>query len=282
MLVESFAVMKKFLPAVVLKGENMYFDDMLQISESELVESVLGEELHIQLEKKLAEDQNLLTMCQRIVSLGAFSKAIPEMDLVLTESGFAVHNSEKMAPASKSRVEALAKSVAERLDKATDALITFLLSSTAYVDWRNTLQFENISSGFICTYSEFKRYAQHTPGYAERYPKSYKDFAKLYPNLATALMVQIAPYLSAEYCSELVEKFKDKETLSLQEKQVLNMVKSSLVAFVMEDNKTGSNYLFNCLRYMRENISQFPTFAASPEAQALDISHSDTPIFSML
>lgn len=282
MLVESFAVMKKFLPAVALKGENIYFDDMLLIAQGELVESVLGEELFVKLEKKLPEDQNLLSMCQRIISLSAFAKAIPEMDLVLTESGFAVHNSEKMAPASKTRVEALTRSVAERLDQSIDSLITFLLGSTTYIDWRESAQFDNISSGFICTYSEFKRFAQHTPVYAERYPKSYRDFAKLYPNLSTALMVNISPYLSAEYCTELVEKFKDKEIFSMQEKNVLNLIKSALVAFVMGDGVTGNNFLFNCLRYIRENISHFPTFATSPEAQALDISHSDTPIFSML
>lgn len=282
MLVESFAVMKRFLPAIVLKGENIYFDDMLQIAQDEIIDGVLGQELFAKLERKQVEDYNLLTMCQRIISLNAFLKSIPELDLVLTESGFAVHNSEKMAPASKSRVDALVMSITERVDNATDALISLLLSSSAYLEWRNTPQFDNISSGFICTYSEFKRYALHTPGYSERYPKSYKDFAKLYPNLTNALMVQIAPYLSAEYCSELVEKFKDKEIVSMQEKQVLNMIKSSLVAFVMEDGKSGNNYLFNCLRYMRENISHFPTFAASAEAQALDISHSDTPIFSML
>lgn len=282
MLVESFAVMKKYLPAITLKGENIYFDDMLLIAQGELVESVLGHELFAKLEKKLEGDQNLLSMCQRIISLGAFIKAIPEMDLVLTESGFAVHNSEKMAPASKTRVEALIKSVKERLDNSIDSLITFLLSSTVYIDWRESEQFDNISSGFICTYSEFRKYAQSSPVYSERYPKSYQDFAKLYPNLSTALMVQIAPYLSREYCYELIEKFKDKEVFSMQEKQALNLIKYSLAAFVMGDGATGNNYLFNCLRYIRENISHFPTFATSAEAQALDISHSDTPIFSML
>jgi len=282
MLVQSFASMKKFLPAVVLKGENMYFDDMLQIAEQELVSSVIGEELLIQLNKKEEADQPLLTMCQRIISLNAFVKAIPEMDLVLTESGFAVHNSDKMAPASKARVDALIKSLAERLDNSIDTLIAFLLSSVNYIDWRDTQQFDNISSGFICTYAEFKRYALHTPVYAERYPKSYSDFAKLYPNLSTALMVNISPYLSSEYCSELIEKFKDKEIFSMQEKYALNLIKSALAAFVMGDGATGNNYLFNCIRYLKDNIEHFPTFAASAESQALDVNHTDTPIFSML
>jgi hypothetical protein len=282
MLVDSFPKMKKYLPAAVLKGDNLYFDDMLQLAEDNLVLTVIGEDLLSLLKEKNPANQGLLIMCERIISLDAFARSIPEMDLVLTESGFAVHNSEKMSPASKQRVSALAKSIAERLDSSIDSLIDFLLSSSTYANWRNTVQFDNISSGFICTFKEFKRYAQYSPAVGDRYPKTYADFSRLYPNFNRALLSYISPYLSADYCNELVEKYKYRDALSIQEKQVMNLIKFSLAAFVMGDGDTGNTYLFSCLKYMKGNIEQFPTFAASSESKSLDILHKDTPIFSML
>lgn len=281
LLVESYVKMKRFLPVSVLKGDNMYFDDLLETAQDDLVQNIIGEDILSVLKEKNEADNCLLVKCQRIISLDAFTKAIPQMDLILTESGFAVHSSEKMAPASKQRVEALSKSMAERLDNSMDSLIEYLLPSVTYIDWRNTSQFDIISSGLICTYKEFKRYGQYTPMNAERYPKSYADFAKLYPNMNTALTANVSPYLSPEYCSELIEKLKDKEIFSSQEKQVVEHLKYAIASFVLGDNKQGYDYIFSCLNFMKKQIELFPTYAASTEAQSLDNIHEDSPIFSL-
>ena len=282
MLVESYIKMKKYLPVSVLKGDNMYFDDLLETSQDDLVQNIIGEELLSKLEQKNEVDSILLRKCQRIISIDAFIKAIPQMDLILTESGFAVHSSEKLAPASKQRVEALSRSMAERLDISIDSLIEHLVTSVTYIDWRNSEQFSLISSGFICTYKEFKRYGERTPNNAERYPKSYADFAKLYPSMNTALLATISPYLSADYCSELMESFRDKEIATAAEKQVLDYLKYAIAAIVLGDTKVGYNYIFSCLGYMKKQIDLFPTYSASIEAQSLDNPHKNTPIFSLL
>lgn len=69
------------------------------------------------------------------VCTGAAYLAVPSMDLVPTESGFAVVSNGNLAPASKERVEALRESLRQAESDARDDLL-FALYADA--DWRET------------------------------------------------------------------------------------------------------------------------------------------------
>ncbi|MDP3387724.1 MAG: hypothetical protein Q8S24_10845 [Eubacteriales bacterium] len=283
MIIESFLQVKKYLPAITIKHDITSLDDMFNVVENELTENILSEELHNRLDEKREEDKSLFIQCERIISLTGFIRAIPDLDLVLTQSGFAVHNSEAMAPASTARVKALTNSLQERVDNAIDTLIRYLLSSEKYEDiWRVTPQFEKITSGLISTYSDFKEYAQYSPSVASQYPKSYSDFQKLYPNFNLALMGEISSYLSADYCSEIIEKIRDRENISTHEKYVINLIKYAICAMSMNDLPSGRVHVIKACSYMMKYPNTFQTFISSPEGQALDNTDNDRPIFSML
>lgn len=283
MIIENFLEAKQFLPAIAIKSDITSIDDMFSIAESELVEDIIGTELHTKLSSKDEDDKGLLKLCQRVVAINGFIKAVPDLDLVLTQSGFAVHNSEAMAPASSARVIAMLKSLQDRADIATDTLIKYLMASEKYEEiWRNTTQFENITSGLICNYSEFKEYAQYSPAVSAQYPKSYSEFKRMYTNFNLALLGDVSSYLSREYCEELIEKFRDSEIITLDEKYVLRLVRHAICAISMGDLVTGRNHIIRARAYMKKFPLSFPTFTASPESQTIDNSDNSGPIFSML
>ncbi len=282
-IIQNFVTVKKYLPAVVIKADITALDDMFNIAEDELVEDILSLELYNRLLEEKDEDRNLLIQCERVISISGFLRAIPDLDLILTQSGFAVHNSESMVPASTARVKSLTSGLQERLDSATDTLIRFLLSSEKYQDvWRNSSQFEKITAGLITNYSEFKDFAQYSPAFAQTYPRNYSEFKRLYSSFNIALLGDIASYLSSDFCNEIIEKLRDRETLSLHEKYVVGLLKYAICAMSLGDLQVGRAHTIKARSYMLKFPDAFPTFFSSPESQALDSSDNSGAIFGML
>lgn len=284
MIVESFSQMKTYLPAIAIKADITALNDMKIVVEQELVDDILSEELYQILLQDKDDHKKLITHCERVISLQTFLRSIPDLDLVLTESGFAVHSSDAMLPASKERVRSLTLSIQERADNAIDTLISFLLSSEKYEDiWRSGTQFDKITAGIISTYKEFKEYAQYSPKVASVYPGSYSEFQRMYANFTMAIIGEIAPYLSADFCCEIIEKVRDKELLSLHEKYVLSLIKYAICAISMSDLTSGRTYIIKARSYMLKHPDDFPTFATSEEASMLDSNEEDeSAIYSML
>lgn len=280
MIIDNFLQLKKYLPTIVIKGDVTAIDDYIIIAEEELTEDILSSDLYDIVIMKKDEDRKLIEKCERIVALSSFLMAIPDLDLVLTQSGFAVHNSESMSPASTARVKSLITSISERLDKARDSLIRFLLSSTLYADiWRVTVQFEKITSCIIPTYSEFKEYA---PFSTPKYPNNYSEFKRLIPSLEIALMGEVSSYISRDYSLELIEKIRDNEPSTPEESEVIKLVKYAICAISLDNNAMGRTHVLKARSFMLKRPSMFPTFINSPEGQTLDSTVDNSPIFSML
>lgn len=282
-IISSIQMAKKYLPAITIKTDISALDDIFSIAEEELASDILGNELYAKLLTGNEDDKVLLTQCERIVSLSGFLKAIPDLDLVLTQSGFAVHNSEAMAPASSSRVAALVANISERLDTAIDTLIRFLISSKKYEElWKSSSQFDVITSSLITNYTEFKEFAQYSPSNSNIYPSNYSSFKKLYSSLNLALTIEVASYLSRAYIEELIEKVRDNEVLNSDEKYALSLIKYAICSFVLDDSYQSRNLVIKARSYMIKHPTSFPTFIASPESQMLDAMPNDGAIFSML
>lgn len=281
MLVESINDMRKFLPAIMMKGNPEVFDDALEVAQESLVDEILGEDLESRLEKKDETDKRLLKKVQRIISVQAFLASIPEMDLILTDAGFAVTENDQMAPASQQRVQALIQSLSAKLDDSKDRLVLYLLRSSGYESWRGTEEFGRLSEGLIMTYSEFKDVAILNNITAPSYPKGWSDFLKLTNSLNLALMTDVASYISKDYAEELLEKTRDREAFSHVEQGVLSHIKTAIAAFAMGDRRTGIDQTIEAISDMKSNPESFPTYMASAEAIDLTLSHGDTPIFTM-
>ena len=281
MLVANYNEMKAFLPAIEMKAAPSIFSDALDIAQQDLVAEIIGTDLETQLETRSSADAAMLKLCQRVISISAFLSSIPELDLVLTDAGFGVVSNQDLAPASKDRVQALTASLQRRLDESKDRLVTFLMKTDTYSGWRGTEEFARLSDGLILTFADFRDVAVYSPVTAELYPKTWSEFLRLNAALNVALMSDVAAYISKEYASELLEKIRDNETLLPVEVKVLHLVKIAVAAIALGDRETGLSQAIKAMTVMQDNLSAFPTFAASSAAADMTNEHSDTPIFSM-
>jgi len=100
--------------------------------------------------------------------------------------------------------------------------------------------------------------------------------------LNTALLTEVASYLSRDYCIELVERYRDDEVITLHEKFVLTQIRHALCSLILGDQLSGRNFIIKARSYMLKFPLSFPTFINSPESKTVDIERSETGIFSTL
>ncbi len=282
MLVANYNEMKVYLPAIEMKAAPTIFTDALDTAQQDLVAEIIGSALEQQLEQRAEADAALLRLCQRIISIAAFLGSIPELDVVLTDAGFGVVSSQDMAPASKDRVASLTAALQKRLDESKDRLVTFLMKSATYIDWRGTEEFARISDGLILTFAEFRDKAVFNPRTAQLYPKSWSEFLRLNATLNVALTTDVAAYISPEYATELLEKVRDGEAMGANETKVLQLVKIAIASIALADKETGMAQVFKAVALMKKNLTDFPTYAQSDAAKDRTNEHGDTPIFYMI
>jgi len=187
-----------------------------------------------------------------------------------------------MTPASRQRVDALKNSLQQQLDGNIDDLIHLLIKSTSYEEWKGTIQFEDLTSGLVATFREFKQFAPMTQSVKERYPQNYSEFSLLYSNLNQALMLKVAPSISEEYCSELIEKYRDGDFSNVEEKSLVTYIKYAICSFALGDDALGNSFVQKAIKFMKSNIAKFPTYAASTAAAELSYDRDDSPVYSMM
>ena len=95
-------------------------------------------------------------------------------------------------------------------------------------------------------------------------------------------MTDVAAYISKDYAYEILEKIRDKEIFHPSEKKALKLIKTAVCAYALADTKTGLDQTLAAVAVMKANINDFPAYRDSEEAQVLGLTHSDTPIFSMV
>ena len=74
----------------------------------------------------IASNENALTYAKIIVANEGFRRAIPSLDLILTENGFGIVSDNNVAPASRDRINALLKGLQAQVDEAIEALDAIL------------------------------------------------------------------------------------------------------------------------------------------------------------
>ena len=90
----------------------------------------------------------------------AAHRALPHLDLVLTENGFAVVSNSNLAPASRDRVAALQERLREEKDDARDLLLFALCETEA---WRTSDECRRLRSTLLWCPMLCRRYGVTTP-----------------------------------------------------------------------------------------------------------------------
>ncbi len=222
-------------------------------------------------------DEVLLNFCLNVIANHAYWDAIPFLDVVHTNQGFAVISANNKVPASKERVERLRSQCLVRRDNEVENLIDYLEQTTAYHnDWKGSPAYSILSDCLIQTARELEIYAEWTG--------TRKDFLKLRPKLIQETINMLEPVFSKDYIEELIEKQRD-DDLNGDDLRVSILLKQSLGCIVSGNRDIAEKIVSDALRYIDETPDSFPTYFDSSEYSARSEFYSnstDDPIFSSL
>ncbi|MBR6375823.1 MAG: hypothetical protein IKR91_06290 [Alloprevotella sp.] len=124
------------------------------------------------------ETFNLRVLATRLICLRTARRAVPGLDLILTENGFGIVSNQNVSPASSARVEALRVSLRQQESQAEDLLIFALLKT----DWKKTAVAVSRIESLLWNPTLLRRYGVTLDG-REAYAE---EFGKLQPRIEQA------------------------------------------------------------------------------------------------
>ena len=206
---------------------------------------------------------DLRLLCQRVIAEKGLLDAIPEMDMQLTEAGFAVQNNDQFTPASSQRVDRLMAKLPERIASDVDSLVRFLMKNSdgttndpkPYDSWRGTDQFLHLTAAFIPFFESYNRLAL-APA------KSYEEFYNAIPTMAKEMSKVADYYVSSKEVCRLRELYRDGETLEIHRKAIAEL-KSVAVAAYCCDGQRARDAAASAREIMLSDSDNFPMFKAS-------------------
>lgn len=306
MILSNIKDAAKYLPSLNLTLENDRLTDFFRRAQEWLTSHIIGtdiealidpdlepeeeeptepsieetvEEIEETTETATEEDDNeeedphevLRRLCQRVIAEMALTTAIPEMDLQLTEAGFAVQDNDDFSPASQARVDRLLSKMPERIAADIDALVRYLLdnsgtSESIYKNWRGTSQFKYLTEAFIPLMEQYNKLAV-----AAFKVTSYEEFYAAIPVMAREMQKVADYYVSRREVCRLRELYRDGEALQVHRMAIAEL-KSVAVAVYSHDTKCARNHASCARDIMLDDPDNFPMFKASPAFTQKDFS----------
>lgn len=261
----------EFLPSLNLSVDNNRLVSFFRRAQAWLVSHIIGEDIEELLEIDIPDGdtddhKDLRKLCQCVIAERALLEAAPEMDMQLTEAGFAVQQNSNFVPASAQRVDRLLAKMPERIAADVDALVRFLMKhSTAdepYDDWRGTDQFKYLTAVFITTCEEYTALCNGLPN-GKKTAMDFDEFYNIIPLMARELREMADYYVSRAEIDRLVELYRDNELLDIHRKAIVNL-KDAAMAALRYDMKRARNSAILARDVMMSDPDSFPAFKASP------------------
>lgn len=263
--------LEQFTAAVPTAISISNFDDIrpfVRSAEAWLKNEILGELLYTNIsedntgstDSTVYATDELVDLCVSVIANHAYWDAIPFLDLVHTDSGFAVISATNKLPASKERVERLREQCLLRRDAEADLLFAYLEAHIEYHDdWKGSTAYSILSDTLIQTATEMQLYSTWTG--------TRKEFKKLRPRLMLETMMYLEPVFSKAYIEELVELQRDGE-IEGDNLKVITLLKYALGSLATDNLPAAEKVAADALRYIDANIEEFDTYTSSGEYAA--------------
>ncbi len=278
MIIKTLDQFKTAMPTAVAITEFADIEPYIRSSEQRIKNRILGKDLYAEIEVVDFADADLLNLCFGVIANHAFWDAAPFLDLVLTDSGFAVISATNKAPASKERVERLREQCLSRRDSMEELLIEYLEQTIIYHDsWKGSPAYSVMTDCLISTATELQHYGN--------WEGNRRDFLKLQPKLIHETMTRLEPVFSKDLIEILIELQRDGD-LSPTEFKVVVLLKYVLGCLVNGNTEAAEKIAGDALRYIDNNLVSFPLYSASSEYLARIAAGyentADEPIFNSI
>lgn len=252
MIVADIDTMKMHIATIVGDDFNRY-KPYLKTAENWLKREITGSVLFPLIES----DETLEDHCQAIVAHKAYLEAIPFLDLVETESGFAVTSNQNLSPASTKRVEKLTDSVSKRLDECVEDLLEYLEEhddETILNAWVSSNTYTLINDNYIRSIREFRQYG--------RFPGTRLQWIEQRYRLAQLRQLHIEPVISRELSQQIIEQLRDDE-INEHNKRILDDLRYCLAALYNDNIGEALSHLARVHQILVNDPDDYPLYKES-------------------
>lgn len=238
---EKFVLAGTNSTAVVFES----LEDSFSISTQKLQRTVFGS-------MDINNLSDVLTLdAERFICMDAFYCTIPQLDLVLTATGFGVVNNQNVSPASRDRVEALRNLVRQCADDALDRIITTLVGNK---DWTDSANARLMVDSLFYTADQLRDYAGK--------PDAHRtDLYALRPTISEAEEL-IYRTISAEFFTYLISQLR-KNSLSDHETLLVWTLRKAVGFFINKQVPAFKKELANVSNLLENDIDKFPVYRNS-------------------
>lgn len=220
---------------------------------------VLGDQLSLHIwggsEELWSDELEIRDLVERLECLKAFASLIPQLDLVLTPTGFGVVSNQNVAPASRDRVEALTNSV-NRL--SLDCLTELLSRIEKHPLWHLR---EWICRGVLWTPADFMKLS-NPPRNLDEWSATV-DRAR---DAAGAIEERLGKEMAEAIFQMMLRRNNEKPMLT--ESRLVGYARAAVVAVMEGTDPDRRRALSNLERYAIRHVDDWPEFAESPEYKA--------------
>lgn len=182
--------LESYVPS--FRSSEPYIFDSLQgyiLAAREKAAFILGADVEAQADGSTV----LRPLYVQLICYSAARRAVPGLDLILTENGFGVVNNQNVAPASYSRVEALLKQLRQQESQTLDTLILQLLETA----WKTSPEAGRIVNSLLWCPSLLRRYGLTLDG-REAYAEEFRTLQPAISRAEEAVRRVISPELHTE------------------------------------------------------------------------------------
>lgn len=210
---------------------------------------ILGTVIANQLEDgTIAESSELMSDVKALVCMKAFANAVRRNDLILTPTGFGIVSTDKVAPASKDRVNAMLDELWQNIYDTRDSLVDALIGNA---DWYDSIQAEQVVATVFCHISDYKRYgADHEQYYIGTDPKV---------RAANHILIQ---HISKEFNAELLTAIR-RGTVTDAQLTVIEQMKRFIGGNLAQNKYAARSAYEDLLGTLDANLETYTTYANS-------------------
>ena len=220
--------------------------DALTISNDKVQVTVLSHKLDFDtLPDRLRQD------IIRYICLDAFYTAIPQLDLVLTPTGFGIVNNQNVSPASHDRVESLRTLVQNGAYNALDRVITGLLGNEV---WMMTANARMLVNSLFITSDQLR-------DYAGKKEASRSDLFGLRPLISEAEEL-IFREISSEYLVHLIKGIRE-AGLSDDEILLVHELRQAVGFYINKQLAAFRLKLADVVNVLDADADKYPVYAGS-------------------
>lgn len=220
--------------------------DALTVSGDKIQVRVLGHKLEFDTFPEKVQ-QNII----RYICLDAFDTAIPQLDLVLTPTGFGIVNNQNLSPASRERVESLHILVHNEADNALDRVITGLLG---HKEWMVTANARMLVNSLFFTSDQLRDYAGKKDAFRS-------DLYGMRPLISEAEEL-IFREISSEYLVHLIKGIRE-AALSDDEILLVHELRQAIGFYINKQLSAFRLKLADVVNVLDADADKYPVYANS-------------------